>query len=164
MVEKRSLPPAKGSMSGEVSSNCQRRKARAPGTSGAGFSALHQNMTWSHVRDMASSVVRNDRTRIPDGTRSVTKVSHGRISCTDAGNARQQRALAGKRAHKAYILRISLRGQLLYLTVCMRLTISSLRLTSLGTTESKSCLSARSVSLGHISIVSMIRELFVNSP
>jgi hypothetical protein len=34
---------------------------REPGSSGADFSALHQDMTWNHFRDMASSaMVRND--------------------------------------------------------------------------------------------------------
>jgi hypothetical protein len=43
-----SLPPAKDSMMGEVSSNCQRRKAGVPGTSGADSPALHQDATWNH--------------------------------------------------------------------------------------------------------------------
>jgi len=45
---KANLPPAKDSMMEEGSSNCQRRKARVPGTSGADAPALYQDATWSH--------------------------------------------------------------------------------------------------------------------
>jgi hypothetical protein len=47
-VEKQISPACENSVMGEISLKCQRRKARAPGSSGADSSALHQDTTWSH--------------------------------------------------------------------------------------------------------------------
>jgi hypothetical protein len=45
---KANLSACKKLNDGEVSLNCQRRKARPPGTSGADSFSLHQDTTWNN--------------------------------------------------------------------------------------------------------------------